>query len=115
MQPLTGVRVLDLTRVFAGPVAGRVLTDLGADVVKVEPPEGDVSRQWGSVIGGLSSYFTQQNCGKRGVCIDLTRDGGPELVAELAGVADIVMENFRPGCWRGSDSTGRRCRRSIPS
>lgn len=95
--PLAGVRVLDLTRVFAGPIAGRVLTDLGADVVKVEPPEGDVSRQWGRVIGGLSSYFTQQNCGKRGMCIDLGRQGGPELIASLADVADIVLENFRPG------------------
>ncbi len=95
--PLAGIRVLDLTRVFAGPIAGRVLTDLGADVVKVEPPEGDVTRQWGRVIAGLSTYFTQQNCGKRDVCIDLGRPEGPELVASLADAADIVLENFRPG------------------
>jgi crotonobetainyl-CoA:carnitine CoA-transferase CaiB-like acyl-CoA transferase len=95
--PLAGLRVLDLTRVFAGPVAGRVLTDLGADVVKVEPPEGDISREWGRRIAGLSSYFTQQNCGKRDVCIDLGRPEGPGLVASLAAAADVVLENFRPG------------------
>jgi CoA:oxalate CoA-transferase len=96
-KPLAGVRVLDLSRVFAGPVAGRTLSDLGADVVKVEPPEGDISRLWGRKVAGLSTYFTQQNCGKRNVCVDLLADGGPELVAELAGSADVVLENFRPG------------------
>ncbi len=96
-RPLSGVRVLDLTRVFAGPVAGRVLVDLGAEVVKVEPPEGDVTRLWGHKTAGISTYFTQQNCGKQAVCVDLTAPGGPELVAELADAADIVIENFRPG------------------
>ena len=96
-RPLSGVRVLDLTRVFAGPVAGRVLVDLGADVVKVEPPEGDVTRVWGRRIAGVSSYFAQQNCGKQTVGVDLTEDGGPEVVSELADRADIVIENFRPG------------------
>ena len=97
VKPLHGVRVLDLTRVFAGPIAGRTLSDLGADVVKVEPPDGDVTRLWGRKTAGLSTYFTQQNCGKRNVCIDLNADDGPELVARLAEQADIVIENFRPG------------------
>ena len=96
-RPLAGVRVLDLSRVFAGPVAGRVLADLGADVVKVEPPEGDVSRLWGRPTAGLSTYFTQQNCGKRDVSIDMRRPGGPELIADLASAADVLIENFRPG------------------
>ena len=96
-RPLSGVRVLDLTRVFAGPVAGRILVDLGAEVVKVEPPEGDITRKWGRRTAGLSSYFTQQNCGKQTIGVDLTAPGGPELVAELAAAADIVIENFRPG------------------
>ncbi|MFK8024373.1 MAG: CaiB/BaiF CoA transferase family protein [Ilumatobacter sp.] len=96
-KPLDGVRVLDLTRVFAGPIAGRTLSDLGADVVKVEPPDGDVTRLWGRKTAGLSTYFTQQNCGKRNVCIDLHSSDGPELVARLAEQADVVIENFRPG------------------
>jgi len=62
--PLSDLRVLDLSRVLAGPYAGRMLADLGAEVVKVEPPEGDVSRIWGKVTAGLSGYFTQQNVGK---------------------------------------------------
>jgi CoA:oxalate CoA-transferase len=96
-RPLDGVKVLDLTRVFAGPIAGRTLSDLGADVVKVEPPDGDVTRLWGRKTAGLSTYFTQQNCGKRNVCVDLNADGGPELVAQLAEQADVLIENFRPG------------------
>ncbi len=96
-RPLEGIRVLDLTRVFAGPIAGRTLSDLGADVVKVEPPDGDVTRLWGRKAAGLSTYFTQQNCGKRNVCIDLSAPDGPELAARLADQADVVIENFRPG------------------
>jgi len=96
-RPLAGTRVLDLSRVLAGPYVGRMLADLGADVVKVEPPEGDVTRKWGRSIGGLSGYYTQQNVGKRNVCIDLRANGGPELVRELAARADVLVENFRPG------------------
>ena len=96
-KPLEGVKVLDLSRVFAGPIAGRTLSDLGADVVKIEPPDGDVTRLWGRKAAGLSTYFTQQNCGKRNVCIDLRADDGPELVRRLAAHADVVIENFRPG------------------
>ncbi len=96
-RPLDGVKVLDLTRVFAGPIAGRTLCDLGADVVKVEPPDGDITRLWGRKTAGLSTYFTQQNCGKRNVCIDLNAEGGADLVAQLAERADVLLENFRPG------------------
>src|SRR5205085_5578572 len=96
-RPLDGVRVLDLSRVLSGPFAGRLLSDLGADVVKVEPPEGDPTRWWGEVRHGLSGYYTQQNAGKRNVCIDLKAEGGPELARRLAAVADVVIENFRPG------------------
>jgi CoA:oxalate CoA-transferase len=95
--PLADLRVLDLSRVLAGPYAGRMLADLGAEVVKVEPPEGDVSRIWGKVTAGLSGYFTQQNVGKFGICIDLRKEGGPALVRRLAARADILIENFRPG------------------
>ena len=96
-RPLAGIKVLDLSRVFAGPVAGRVLADLGADVVKVEPPDGDVSRNWGRKIAGLSTYFVQQNVGKRNICVDLNHEDGRAVILELAAQADIVIENFRPG------------------
>jgi CoA:oxalate CoA-transferase len=95
--PLAGLRVLDLSRVLSGPFAGRMLCDLGADVVKVEPPEGDITRAWGEVRHGLSGFYTQQNAGKRNVCIDLKAPGGPPLVRRLAARADIAIENFRPG------------------
>ena len=96
-SPLEGVRVLDLSRVVAGPFAGRMLRDLGADVVKLEPPEGDLTRAWGEVRHGRSGFYAQQNSGKRNICVDLLVDGGPALVADLAAVADVVIENFRPG------------------
>ena len=96
-RPLDGVRVLDLTRVVAGPFAGRMLADLGADVVKIEPPEGDVSRAWGEKRHGVSGFFQQQNAGKRDVCIDLRAEGAAAVVIALAARADIVIENFRAG------------------
>jgi len=95
--PLAGIKVLDLARVFAGPVCGRILSDLGADVVKIEPPEGDVTRLWGRKAAGLSTYYVQQNVGKQNICIDLREAAGPELVRKLVAQADIVIENFRPG------------------
>ena len=95
--PLDGVRVLDLSRVLAGPFAGRMLSDLGADVVKLEPPQQDLTRLWGAVIGEVPGYFHQQNAGKRNVCIDLSVREGLALAKQLAASADIVIENFRPG------------------
>jgi crotonobetainyl-CoA:carnitine CoA-transferase CaiB-like acyl-CoA transferase len=95
--PLGHLRVLDLSRVLAGPFAARMMSDLGADVVKVEPPAGDVTRTWGAVIGGNPGYYHQQNVGKRNICIDLSTPKGAELVKLLAARADVVIENFRPG------------------
>ncbi len=89
--------MLDMSRVVAGPIAGRILSDLGADVVKLEPPEGDVTRVWGQKRHGLSGFYTQQNAGKRNVCIDLRADGAADTVRALAARADIVIENFRAG------------------
>ena len=95
--PLADLKVLDLTRVMAGPYAGRLLSDLGADVVKLEPPEGDITRIWGQQRHGLSGFYTQQNAGKRNLCVDLKTAEGPALVRRLARCADLVLENFRPG------------------
>ena len=94
--PLEGLRVLDFSRVLAGPFAGRMLSDLGAEVVKVEPPEGDSSRLWGKMTAGISGYFNMINAGKRGISIDLRADGAQALVLELVKHADVVLENFRP-------------------
>ncbi len=96
-RPLEGLRVLDLSRVLAGPFAGRMLSDLGADVVKLEPPEGDVTRGWGDIRHGISGYYTQQNSGKRTICLDLAHPDGRAIVHALAANVDILIENFRPG------------------
>ncbi len=94
--PLAGLRVLDMSRVLAGPFAGRMLSDLGADVVKLEPPEGDITRIWGRQVAGVSGYFNQQNAGKRDISVELGGQRGAGLVKRLVGVADILIENFRP-------------------
>jgi len=97
MYPLQGLRVLDLSRALSGPYAGRLLADLGADVVKVEAPEGDMTRRLGAVVHGLSGLYTQLNPGKRTVCVDLGTPSGRVVARRLAGAADVVVENFRPG------------------
>ena len=97
--PLAGVRVVDLSRVLAGPYATMTLADLGADVVKIEHPVGgDETRTWGPpFVGGESAYFLSVNRGKRSVALDLKDPEGRELGLELCARADIVIENFRPG------------------
>ncbi len=96
---LSGVRVLELGQVIAGPFCGQILGDLGADVVKVEPPGvGDVLRQWGQVSHDEGSvWWRVAGRNKRSVTIDLRREEGQRLVRRLAGQADVVIENFRPG------------------
>lgn len=95
--PLEDLKVLDMSRVLAGPFAGRMLADLGADVVKVEPPDRDVTRLWGKKVGSISGYYNQQNAGKRNISVDLRKPEGTALLIELARKADILIENFRPG------------------
>ncbi len=94
--PLHGLKVLDFSRVLAGPFAGRMMSDLGADVVKVEPPNNDVSRLWGKVIAGIPGYYHQQNVGKRNISIDLRATDAKELVFDLVRNTDILVENYRP-------------------
>ncbi|MCB1002335.1 MAG: CoA transferase [Acidimicrobiales bacterium] len=96
-RPLDGVRVLDLTRVLSGPHCTRMLCDLGADVIKVEPPDGDMTRFANPRVNGLSTYFVQQNVGKRNVSLDTSTPEGVELLLELAARCDVMIENFRPG------------------
>ena len=95
--PLSGILVLDFSRVLAGPHCGRMLVDLGADVIKVEPPEGDMTRYGRPRRNSLAAYFAQQNCGKRNISLDLKHPEAVELLRELGRQADVVLENFRPG------------------
>ena len=95
--PLAGIRVVDFTRVLSGPIVGRLLSDLGANVIKVEPPEGDLTRYAYPRIGSTSLYFAQQNCGKRNVSLDLSHPEAAQIAAALCAQADVVLENFRPG------------------
>ena len=95
---LEGVRVVDLTRVLAGPYASMILGDLGAEVLKIElPGQGDEARGFGPFQNGESAYFTSINRGKKSVSIDLRKAAGQELVKRLAGESDVLIENFRPG------------------
>lgn len=94
---LSGLKVLDFTIVMSGPMCTRMLADAGADVIKIEPPEGDVVRQRAPVRGGISTYYASMNCGKRSVVLDLGTAEGRRLARQLAVKADVVVENFRPG------------------
>ena len=95
---LEGVRVLDLTKVLAGPYASMILADLGADVVKIElPGKGDEARGFGPFQNGESAYFASINRGKKSVTVDLRLGPGQDLVRRLAGQSDVLIENFRPG------------------
>jgi formyl-CoA transferase len=96
--PLEGIRVLDLTHALAGPYCTMLLGDLGADVIKIEPPGGDQSRQWGPpFINGESAYFLSVNRNKRSVVLDLKSADGKATARALAMASDVVVENFKPG------------------
>lgn len=97
MKPLESISVLDFTRVLAGPTCTRILAELGAEVTKVEPPAGDISRIAAPQINGQSAYFLQQNGGKRNICLDLNWPQAKAAAYALAKQADVIVENFRPG------------------
>jgi len=96
--PLAGLRILDLSRVLAGPYVGRLFADLGADVIKLEPPRGDEIREIAPKHDrGMSGFYTWLNAGKRNVCIDASKPEGRDLVLDVARHCDAVIENFRAG------------------
>ncbi|HYL82547.1 MAG TPA: CaiB/BaiF CoA-transferase family protein [Candidatus Acidoferrum sp.] len=96
--PLAGVRVLDLTRVLAGPFTTMLLADLGAEVVKLEEPGvGDETRPIGPFLNGVSTYFISINRGKKGLTLNLKSEAGRRLFLDLVGQADVLVENYRPG------------------
>jgi CoA:oxalate CoA-transferase len=95
--PLFGVRVIDFTRVLAGPHCTKALRDLGAEVIKIEPPASDTGRSGQPHVGPMSLYFAQQNAGKRALSLDLNYPEAREIIRKLVTGADVVVENFRPG------------------
>lgn len=99
-KPLDGFRVLDFTQNVAGPLAGQILADLGAEVVKIEAPGGEQSRRLTSVLPGrppLATYFLPNNRGKKSVAVDLTEEEARQQILRLVDTADVVLEGFRPG------------------
>ncbi len=95
--PFDGVTVIDLTRVLAGPYCTMILADMGARVIKVEPPRGDDSRGFGPFLGGKSAYFMSLNRGKESIALDLKAKDDREIFHRLLARADVLVENFRPG------------------
>ncbi|PRX49147.1 formyl-CoA transferase [Prauserella shujinwangii] len=103
-RPLAGLRVVDLSRVLAGPYCTQYLGEMGADVIKVEPPSGDDTRGWGPpFVGGAGDergeavYFLAANRNKRGIVLDLNSDAGRDVLRRLVAGADVLVENYRPG------------------
>jgi crotonobetainyl-CoA:carnitine CoA-transferase CaiB-like acyl-CoA transferase len=95
--PLAGIRVAEFCQVLAGPFCGCLLADMGADVIKVESPEGDLMRAWPPMLDGYSQYFASVNRNKRSVVLDLKTPAGLQAARKLALSVDAVIENFRPG------------------
>src|SRR5437870_7432035 len=97
--PLKGLRVIDLTQDFAGPFCTMILSDLGAEVIKVEKPvSGDETRAWGPpFVKGLSYYFLSLNRGKRSITLDLKTSAAQKVIRQLVQDSDILVESFRPG------------------
>lgn len=97
LQPLKGIRVVEFCQIAAGPFCGMLLADFGADVVKVEPPQGDAMRSWPPLSGGYSENFASLNRGKRSIALDLKQPGDLEVARRLVSQADVLVENSRPG------------------
>jgi crotonobetainyl-CoA:carnitine CoA-transferase CaiB-like acyl-CoA transferase len=96
-SPLDGVKILDLTRALAGPFCTMILGDLGANVIKVEPIDGDMMRQWGPFDRSESVYYLTGNRNKRGIAVDFRTTEGLELIKSMVLASDVVVENFKPG------------------
>ncbi len=117
-RPLHGVRVVDLTRVLAGPFCTMMLADMGAEVIKIEEPgQGDDTRRWPPFLAGEATYFMAVNRGKQSVTVNLKTPAGLDLVRRLAARSDVLVENFRPGTMErlglGYAGLARRNRRLV--
>jgi crotonobetainyl-CoA:carnitine CoA-transferase CaiB-like acyl-CoA transferase len=114
-QPLADIRVIDLTRILAGPFCSMILGDLGAEVIKVESPEaGDHVRKQGAIVEGLSWYFAAFNRNKRSIALDLKTVGGREVLARMLEGADVLVENYRPGVLAEMGFTSERLEEINP-
>src|SRR6202008_1491460 len=115
--PLSGTRVVDLTRALAGPYCTLLLGDMGADVIKIElPGSGDETRQWGPpFVAGESSYFMSVNRNKRSGTLDLKSDAGLAALRRLSASADVLVENFRPGTMQRLGLDYEQARQLNPS
>lgn len=116
-RSLDGLRVIDLSRVLAGPLCAQMLGDHGAEVIKVEGPAGDETRSWGPpfVADDVSTYFAGLNRGKENICLDLRSTGGRAVLADLLATADVVIENFKAGTLAGWGFDDDRLERDYPS
>jgi len=118
--PLAGIRVLDCSRVYAGPIASMLLGDLGADVWKLEPPSGDETRSWGPPYGDdpaarRSAYFASVNRNKRSLVVNLKTDAGRALLDRLAAICDILLHNYQPSVAAGLGLDADRLRSAHPN
>jgi CoA:oxalate CoA-transferase len=95
--PLSGITVVDLSRILAGPYCTLLMTELGARVIKVEPPAGDDAREYGPFLEGKSAYFMSINRGKESIALDLKKAEDKRIFEALLEKADVLVENFRPG------------------
>ena len=101
VYPLTGIRVLDLTRILAGPLCTQYLGDLGAEIIKIENPKGgDDTRAWGPpFLGTESAYYLGINRNKKSICLDIKTKEGFKILKELIKKSDVIIDNFKPGFW----------------
>lgn len=97
MKPLEGIKIIDFSKILAGPFGTMILGELGAEVIKIETPNGDDSRYWAPVIYNVSIYFLSTNRNKKSIAIHLKKNDGREIVYHMVRDADIVVENFREG------------------
>ena len=112
---LDGVRVLELARFQAGPRGGMILSDLGAEVIKIEALGGEETRKHPPMVRGQSVYFSVYNRGKKSLCLDLRKPEGKEVFAALVKKSDIVLENFRPGVMKAMGFDYERLKAINPS
>ena len=113
--PLSDIVILDLTNVLSGPFATQILLDLGAEIIKVEKPDGDDSRKFGPFIKKRSSYFISLNRGKKSIIIDFKKDEDKKLFKKLLSISDVLIDNFKPGTLEKYGFSSSFLKKKFPS